>query len=211
MTKKKLLSALGLVGAIALSSANTAVAGEALSWNLSRDMMNDMSKNPSGVWAFMQNTAIEHDPWNYTLLKKSSASLLSYPMNNWRGTSNQPYIGVPTRTYNWKKVASKGVVHLHPGDNGTQPVVRWRSPINGTISILGRVSDVDAGCGDGVGWSLEQGYEVLQSGFINGEGAVFSVQELEVSKGTDLYFIVDMGDNYVCDTTNLDMIITSQQ
>jgi hypothetical protein len=215
MRKKNLLSIWGLVGAGALISANTAIAGEALSWNLSRDMADNITKNPSGVWAFMQNTTGVHEPSNYTFLKKYSTSLKpsgsSYPMINWIGNGDQPYIGIPSKTYNWRKIATKGVVHLHPADNGTQPIIRWRSPINGTISVLGRVSDVDGDCGDGVNWSLEQGSNVLQSGFIDGNGSVFSVQDLEVTKGTDLYFIVDMSDNHACDTTNLDMIITSQQ
>ena len=210
---------LGFVGVLALLSVNTAMAGEALSWNLSRDMMTSIKKNPSGAWSFMQNSSDLHNPANYTLFPNHSTTCNgSFPLNCWRNTTDGifGYIGIPTKNYTWASggktlTATKGVVHTHPGPNGNAPVLRWKSPIAGTISILGRVSDVDNTCGDGVLWSLESDTTVIDSGAVNGDGAVFSAQNLHVSKGASVYFIIDMGADWRCDTTNLDMVITSQQ
>lgn len=49
-----MLKFLGMAGVLALTFCNTATAGKALSWNLSRDMMIGITTNPTGVWAFMQ-------------------------------------------------------------------------------------------------------------------------------------------------------------
>lgn len=217
--KNVALKVLGFVGAFALLPANTVMAGEALSWNLSRDMMTGIAKNPTGVWSFMQNSSDVHNPSNYVALKKYYSATCATignstktPISCWTTTSGFPVIGVPLKALNWNKVYDvKGLAYFHPASDGTQPVLRWKSPINGTISILGKVSHFAPGCGDGISWSLEQEAEVLQTGSLNGDGAVFSVQNLAVSKGSNLYFIVNMNSAYECDSTSLDMIITSQQ
>lgn len=211
---KSTFQAAGFVAAFALSG--VVLAGEALSWNLSRDMMTGITQNPKGVWAFMQNNTHTHDPANYTLLPSYWGPIgpYGYPISMWRNDENEAYIGIPTKTHRWggaSITALRGMPHLHPGFNGNQPILRWKSPVSGTINILGRVSSVDGTCGDGITWSLENGATVLQSGILKGNGTVFSAQDLPVSKGTRLYFIIGMGADYFCDTTNLDMIIVSQQ
>ena len=105
----------------------------------------------------------------------------------------------------------QGVITAHPGINGNEPILRWTSPISGNVSISGRVTDVDNACGDGILWSLEQENKVLQSGAAKANSATFSAQSLPVTKGANFYFIIDMGANWGCDTTNLDMLITTQQ
>jgi len=197
-----------------LSFANSAMAGQALSWNLSRDMMNGIATNPKGVWAFMQNAPGNDDPANYTLLPTyCPAPCESYPAAFWRDPSSAAGISITKKTYVFSGYTlPKGIPHAHPGTEN-QVIFRWRSPISGTISLLGRVSDISPACGDGVTWYLKNGSATLLSGVLpNGTtGSTFVALDLPVTKATRLYFIIDKSANYFCDSTNLDMLITSQQ
>ena len=186
-----------------------------------RDIMTYITTNPNGVWAYMQNSTGVHNPNNYTLFpnqySSSSSCTFNEPMFAWMAQDcNSGYIGMPITTYSWSsaglsQIAMQGVIHAHPGIYGNEPILRWTSPISGTVSISGRVTSVDGACGDGILWSLEQENKVLQSGAVKANSATFSAQSLPVTKGANFYFIIDMGANRDCDTTNLDMLITTQQ
>lgn len=210
----KLFKISSLISVLWVLTVDISIAEDAVSWNLSQDMSIDMTKNPTGVWAFMQNKGT-HNPVNYTLLQNHSSNG-TYPMDEWLDVQPFPYIGMLTKNYRWLSVgknrikALKGTPHLHPGKNGRQAIVRWKSPITGKVSLLGKVADVEHYCGDGVSWSLEKGTTVIQSGTVQNNGAVFSVQDVQVSKGEALYFIVDGGNDADCDTTNLDLLVTGK-
>ena len=183
-----------------------------------RDIMTYITTNPNGVWTYMQNSTGTHNPTNYyNLFPNPSSCNFNGPMFAWMTQDcNAGYIGMPITTYAFSSggksnILMQGVITAHPGINGNEPILRWTSPISGNVSISGRVTDVDNACGDGILWSLELEKKVLQSGAVNGNSANFSAQSLPVTKGTNLYFIIDMGANWVCDTTNLDMVITTQQ
>ena len=210
----------GLVSVLALTFSNAAIAGKAFSWNLSRAMMIGITTNPKGTWAFMQNTSGIDKPANYTLLPKYySPCFIETPwLNCWRKTDANgvyPVVGVATKTFNYRLTTqTRGVPLLHPGLN-IPVILRWKSPINGKVNIMGRVSDIDyiSGVGDGINWSLkDKNATTIKSGALaNGEGATFSAQNILIRKGESLYFTVDMKNDLNSDSTNLDMIITNQQ
>lgn len=215
-----MLKFLGMAGVLVLTFCNTATAGKALSWNLSRDMMIGITTNPTGVWAFMQNTSGIDQPANYTLLPQYySPCFVNTPLLHcWRETDangTYPVVGVAKKTFTYRLTThTQGIPLLHPGLN-IPVILRWKSPINGKVNIMGRVSDIDyiSGVGDGINWSLKnKDATVIKSGTLdNGEGATFSAHNIVMRKGESLYFSVDMKNNLNSDSTNLDIIITSRQ
>lgn len=217
-----MLKVLGLVSVLALTFINTATAGKAYSWNLSRAMTIGIINNPKGSWGFMQNTSGVDDPANYSLLPVNhSPCFVETPLFNcWRNTNAKgayPVIGVATKTFDYRGITfNKRIPYLHPGVN-IPVILRWKSPISGTVNIMGRVSAIDPnwGDGDGVNWSLKnKSATILKSGYLaQGQGSIFLMQNIAIEKGESLYFTVDdgqNGDNHN-DSTHLDMLITSQQ
>ena len=206
-----------------LLSSGIAMAGGALSWNLSRDMMTGITKNPKGVWSFMQTQTL-HNSGLYALLPIYSAGCIDDLfntinfMNCWQDSTAIPtstIVGITTKTISFRTipVAQRGIPFLHPGSDRAV-VVRWKSPVSGNIDLFGRVSDIDSVCGDGIDWFVDYQNTTLVSGSLtNGTGATFFKQSVPVVKGQSMYFIIDRGINndHVCDSTNLDVIITHQQ
>ncbi len=195
-----------------LLSSGIAMAGGALSWNLSRDMMTGITKNPKGVWSFMQTQTL-HNSGLYALLPDYSkfciwaAQLPNTSRSCWQDLSTGIFAGVET------KGATRGMPVLHPQVDRAV-LVRWKSPISGTVDIMGRVSHADgSGLGDGVDWFVDYQSETLLSGSVNSTGNTFFKQSISVVKGRSLYFIIDRGVNNdaSADTTYMDIIITSQQ
>jgi hypothetical protein len=205
-TLKNLVLALMLM---LLTSANTAIARQALSWNLSRDLiLTGMATNPKGVWAFMQNVPGNTNPTKYTLLPKYLAPC---DLSFWGNTANPDFVcWEDIKSNSVIGVAEDGILDLHPGANN-QVILRWTSPVVGNIGISGRISAVNPACGDGANWYLRTQFNVLQSGVLaKGQGATFNIQILPVTKAQKIYFVIDKKANNFCDSTNLDMLITYQ-
>ncbi|POZ52182.1 hypothetical protein [Methylovulum psychrotolerans] len=215
---KNTLKTFALIGAVALLSfGNLAIAGVAKSWNLSRSVMNGVPSNPWGVWAFMQNTPGNDDPAKYTLLQKHTLPPCGkYPQECWADLSTLAGISIPKKAFIFEDNTShfrlrKGIFHAHPGFQN-QVILRWASPVSGAISLLGRVSDINPDCGDGIKWYLKKDSAILQSGVLaNGMGSTFIASDIQVTKETKLYVVIDKKGDYACDSTNIDMLITSQQ
>jgi Protein of unknown function (DUF1549)/Protein of unknown function (DUF1553) len=93
--------------------------------------------------------------------------------------------------------------------------IGWRSPITGTVTVTGKVADVDPNCGNGVGWSVELLHDgskqVLASGVIdNGKSATLpGLAAVKVREGDLLSLIVDARDgNHACDSTHVEIVVT---
>ena len=92
------------------------------------------------------------------------------------------------------------------------------SPINGQVHVLARVSDANAGCGNGVTWNVLRDNVSVASGTL-ANGANGDVVQLTVPvqaansgyAGTSLYFVVSPnGNNHQCDTTIFDVLIAGK-
>jgi hypothetical protein len=206
---KHLLYLLGWVLAITLSPAYAAPAKQILSWNLSRDVMTDFAKNPSGVWAFMENNLGNTNPAKYRLLPTFSApcdmSFWDVPktigFNCWQNLKSLDdlIIGV-----------GNGVLEMHPGTQ-RQILIRWKSPVTANISILGRISHLNKDHSDGIKWYIKTDQNVLQAKVIkNGQSAQVNIQVLSVKKGSNLYFVIDKAKDNGWDTTELDVLIVTR-
>jgi hypothetical protein len=189
----------------------TAWAGKALSWNFKQDTIGGIPKNPNGAWAYMQNNPINTNPAKFTLLPTYQAACnlsrwgmpLDKNLNCWQDLASHAAI----------MALSKGnpYPYMHPG-YVNQIIIRWTSPINGDVSVLGTINSDNAACGDGIKWFVKTATNNLLAGVLkHGEGRPFFIRILPVKKGSPVYFIIDKNKNNDCDGSSLDLLITSQQ
>ncbi|WP_422777187.1 hypothetical protein ACOXXE_05800 [Pseudomonas mediterranea] len=213
MKKFTIASVLGLLLFSGVSI--NAWAETAMSWNLAKDVIFTKERvSSSSPWAFMENTSGVNNPENYILLPSFTADVCGgKPATCWQDVPSGAHVTVHKETYNYSGNGSftvpAGNVIFHPGMN-SQTIIRWTSPIAGTVNILGRINSIHAACGDGIAWSLNQGGTVLQSGSLaKGTGAVFSLSNVPVSVASTLYFVLDKKTNYSCDSSTIDMLVTN--
>jgi hypothetical protein len=204
-----------------------------MSWNLAADFSHApamVNPNPDSygnghVWSFLESASFAHDPSTYHLLLNSTANaFLINGLEGWRGTmafsgnNVLSLVGINASGVFQQAISISwpaGVVSMHP--TPTQLViVGWQSPIHGTVSITGGVTDLDGHCGNGIIWTIDRGSTTLASGsypdggqqsFAAGVGGA-DLSELTVQTGEMLYFIVDPNGEYGCDSTGMDVTIT---
>ncbi len=126
-------------------------------------------------------------------------------------TTSKPHV-ITTLTLPPRSVA------VHPGPH-SGVVVAWRSPISGMVRIQGRVADADPNGGDGIAWAIDlhspMGRRELASGdFPNGGAQDFTqgrnanaLKSVPVHEGERIELIVLPKENYICDTTVVDLTI----
>ena len=205
------------IAAAIVTSAAT-IAAPAHSWNLSRSMMNGFNANPFGegqVWTAMYDAVGETlNPANFQTMPTFLPSYNNSPQDAWAFPSSHSLIVMVTTAplpMGTSPVVPRGVPMLHPGP-GKSSVIRWTSPINGLVQVLGRVSDANAGCGNGVNWAVLRDSSTAAAGTLangaNGDVVSFSTP---VQLGTSLYFVVSPnGTNHQCDSTIFDVLIAGK-
>ncbi|MCO8160658.1 hypothetical protein NRB16_28360 [Pseudomonas sp. LJDD11] len=209
---KNILLATAFMSSIA--SMNTWAAAQ--SWNLARDMYLMKESAPAGSpWAFLQSAPGGGLSSGYTPLPSFLADQCgSSPATCWQNTSSGAWIAIPKADYGFggsggSFVFRQGDAALHPGVN-TQSIIRWTSPITGTVKVHGRVNDLHAACGNGVALILKSGDTQLQSFDVpNGGSVVVSTDAIAVTTGAPLYFVFDSKGDYSCDSTSLDLFISN--
>lgn len=145
-------------------------------------------------------------------------------LDSWTGADGRPDpcalannndhpITITTLTLPAKTIA------VHPGPS-TGVAVGWTSPMTGSVQIRGSVVDGDPNGGDGIDWRIEHArgdtMETLASGsFPNGGNQQFSqgdggagLQSVEVQVGDVLQLTVFPKENYICDTTIVELEIS---
>ena len=183
-------------------------------------------------------------PWSYGEANYSGAPSATYheftqwspslyfSIQGWQDATNGfPYIGENTdSTSTSPSGVGPGEVVAHPyPDTATDPtgnpvptnaVVRWTSPITGTISITATFQNTAPGAGDGTKWSIDK-YDGttatnVASGTSYGPGSTVTTPSyansspLAVTAGDSYYFSVNDGgfNNYSYDSTVIDLTIT---
>jgi hypothetical protein len=115
-------------------------------------------------------------------------------------------------------VPNRGFV-MHPMQNDV--IAEWTSPIDGTVSISGGVSDADVNGGNGINWALgvlqvgsgAQATSLGNGGIPNGGSASFTSSALtnvSVTKGTKLVFDLNAAGDTTYDLTNVRLDITGE-
>lgn len=205
-------------------------------WNLIQDFrITPNEENPNrdscgnnGVWHFLQSTSTVRNPETYYPMTIFFNGLGVVPgVYAWVGdtptgnTVNQPLVGINT-TSQTQSPGGGGVnwlpntIAAHPGPNNLA-IVGWRSPITGTVSIAGGVSDRDITCGS-IGWYIDKGSTSLAYNPSIGNGGAQNfadgingaqLSNVSVNVGDMIYFIIDPAGAFECDTTQLDIVIAS--
>ncbi len=111
-------------------------------------------------------------------------------------------------------------VNVHPGPQ-SGVLVAWNSPISGTVSIGGKVTDADPAGGDGIAWLLVHrnkagASEIASGAFDNGGAQPFAIGKgadnlklIQVAKGDRIELQVLPKMSHTCDTTTVDWTINS--
>jgi hypothetical protein len=195
-------------------------------WNLAQDVVatgNEISfsQGTNGVWYFMESQSFSHDPFTYSLLPHYTVFCDFDPA----AADGTACLGDAERDVVGNRLPAVGVnftngtvtifntplpprsVFMHPGIEKLA-IVAWKSPVTGTVRMMGSFADVDANCGDGVLWSIDKGRNTLRSGALANGGAASFALATAVKKNQVLYFIVHPNAEYSCDSTNLQLIIT---
>jgi hypothetical protein len=212
------------------SAAGTSKPTATLTWNLWKDVgatsnQVSFSQGSNGVWYFLESGNFSHDPFSYQFLtdyqvqcKTSAGEVPIDGVPCWRDPApdNQGNT-VPEVGFNFTDATQfilPGLpvpprsLFIHPGMTRLG-IVGWKSPVNGSVSIVGSFKDLDSNCGNGVLWSIDNGSNTLRSGDLSNGGAERFSFSSPVKKNQVLYFIVDPKDgDYFCDTTKLKLVIT---
>lgn len=216
--KSSPLTRASLAALATLSLTSIAAAVPAYSWNLSRSMLTSFSENPFGeahVWSAMYDAAGSTlNPANFQMMPTFVPRYGGSPNDAWHfPASHSLIVSVPTGTLvlSANPPIPRGTPMLHPGP-GKSSVIRWTSPIHGSVQVLARISDANAGCGNGVTWNILHDEASLASGTIpNGRNGDLAHVSASVSRGSSLYFVVSPnGSDHVCDSTIFDVLIAGQ-
>jgi hypothetical protein len=162
----------------------------ATTWNVTDEFPgvtygNLNAANPNGDWTYGQEIAL-------------AGTFSAFNRFGYNSTySNVPYWDSTTDTASvWKNTSANtyfntkpGELALSPGPTGQYAVIRWTSPIAGTVSVTGKFET-----GDGIEYDIAQHYYIYKGNskeyeaFTSGDGP-FSLTEV-VSIGTTIDFIV---------------------
>jgi hypothetical protein len=142
----------------------------------------------------------------------------------WKGDPDCPSLTVNSTTKQLKILTftlPPRSVSVHPGPtNGV--AVGWKSPITGTVKITGRLRDADPAGGDGIAWIVDHRSggtrrQLAAGDFANGGAQDLaggknghSLAAVRVKAGDMIELLVLPKDNYVCDTTVVELVIAQR-
>jgi hypothetical protein len=205
------------------------VAGPGWSWNLSRDMLADVTSstlvdNPLGAWTFLDSSI--SGPLSTPM--PNGVCWGGVPLTCWEdaptGYRDSAMVGIPTVTVTnlacpYVIPLRRGIPILQPGPH-SNAIVRWTNPLDHpiTIQILGRFTAIDpCGPGDGVVWSVfDPRGNTLNSGVlvstmrVQRDIDVFYIPRLTVDASGTIDFVVHPRANYLYDGTELEVVIVGQ-
>ena len=134
-------------------------------WNLTDDVLPDLYENGHGcqhadghgnkaVWHFIDVTGVPRLMGEFIRDAEKTPGL-----HMWRGAEPWPAAFANTNATPIKFMTVSQPARslaLHPGPAGGAAIA-WQSPIDGTVSINGRVVDIDPSGGDGIAWTIAHG------------------------------------------------------
>lgn len=190
-----------------------------ITWHLMSDFrLYPEQENPSrdsygnpAVWYYLRGT-LDRNSQGYSLLSNFD--------QNWKDNLDWQAWNLGSSVWRLGPAALSDPtqidrIHVHPYIN-TTVAVGWQSPIDGVISISGRVTDSDCGGSDGVSWFIDKGATPLASGGVNCTEQLFSdgsgsenLTYVAVRSGEFIYFVVHPRSSTNWDTTLLDITIAS--
>ena len=180
-----------------------------ISWDLAGDFTTRI--NPSGVWSFgyRNNALATIQPLSASKSNCSDIGLTCWVMS--ATAPDIPLIGANLNDSTLVKrtiVVAPNEVVLHPGQNGEQAVVTWKSPAAGTYRIKGAFQVVD-NAPSGVNVAIDEGLASIYSVSLGGanRSGTFDFNR-QFMKDEAIYFSVDAAGNYGNDSTALSVTVT---
>lgn len=140
------------------------------------------------------------DVWSYLLVDRTHSSATYLPLTQFDGQIWSDEAG------QLSGYLGNGGIVLHPGVEVKYVALGWRSPIAGEVTITGYVGLVDLGCisvGSGIRLQIRQGSDELRAIRLDSGGADRFELTTRMSAGDSLYFMVDPGQDNLCDSTRL--------
>jgi hypothetical protein len=214
--------------------AATASATKPRTWRLTQEAPKHRAENPRpdrykhpGVWSWMYGEA--DTPSSYLLMdnyfnpKVEETECGTEKFYGWSKASD--FFGLPAVFYNAGPTVARGdtrcapfaeyptkTFFMHP-DNASSlaSVVRWKSPITGTVIVSGSVQPTDSHV-EGIIWQLDQGSTILAGPTEKTDNSVTSFGPITISvvAGESLYLEMTRGvDGGSYDTTAVTLNITS--
>ncbi|WZO99999.1 PSD1 and planctomycete cytochrome C domain-containing protein [Isosphaeraceae bacterium EP7] len=132
----------------------------------------------------------------------------------WSAPGGIPWVGVNTKA----EAASIATYTLPPRSVDLHPAprnpaaIRWRSPIQATLSLRGKLADGDPAGGDGVAWSIGLGRSgvlrnLARGDVANGGSQPIDLKKVDVKEGDVIELSVGPKAEYTCDTTAVTLVI----
>lgn len=142
----------------------TELSGEKRVWNLTEQLLPDVHQNGAGTQHSdtLGNAGVWHlfdlvlAPTLFTKFIKDAENTPGLQV--WRGADDTPSLFANTNSHQIKFITitqPARSVAVHPGPHGGVAVA-WQSPIDGLVTVSGKVQDIDVGGGDGIAWTIEQ-------------------------------------------------------
>jgi hypothetical protein len=149
------------------------------------------------VFSYLTNLGAVNDPTRYRLLGDFNAGA-----DRWYDASLPGlYLGA----------SPLDRLEAHPTGGGSgshAAILGWRSPVDASVVVTGSV-EVDASCGDGILFSIDQGSSTIEQLALPTGLRQFAV-DVDVDIGQALYFIVEPGADDACDTTWLTVAVRTR-
>jgi hypothetical protein len=153
----------------------------------------------AGVWHYLERPVGALDATDDSYL---STFLVDATTSRWQSPSRSSFHQVG-------RVNSGGSLFAHP-ENAGDVIIAWESPIAGSVSIVGSLTDVDTSCGNGVAFHLDFGETPLASGSVLNDTVPLDTDRLtaiDVEPGDRLSLVISAAGEHSCDTTSVDLRI----
>ena len=199
---------LAWIGLVAAGLAIVCSSAGAQTWDLGEDLFTHTEAtrtniNPfsdsygnTDVWHLMAASGLARNPSTYALIDVYRRDQCVAGLDYWGAPLGQPFggdLGINT-TADPINCATQVIPEhkplAHP-DLDNVVLYGWKSPITGTVTISGEISDADGACGNGVDWYVAHGSTDIAAGSIGNGGAQALGLTRVVQAGEFLYFIID--------------------
>jgi len=140
-------------------------------------------------------------------------SPINTPIQVWQtGNGGNPsYAGVNDTSYTLTYAGvtlPPGALDVHPPGGGLV-VVSWLSDGNHVVDVQASISSLDPTCGNGVAWYITRNNDMVASSSYGSGDGVYDLlfEDITVTTGDRIHFIVSSNGDYHCDSTRLDALI----
>jgi hypothetical protein len=179
-------------------------------WDAAADMLiapNEANPNPdrygNQAWSYMWSNGRIHDPAVYRLF--THYTVVDANREQWDSGDSHSTPFAPWPLVGLDRAGRRMIMHPYTDQFA---VLGWKSPSTGTVDVDGSVRSIDP-CSRGIEWTVDQGPTITLSGKLaGGQGQEFK-GAVPVTTGESLYFVLDPAPDDLCDTTVVELRIST--